>query len=160
MSARFWRKRADAIGAGLSAHAQTTVSAAYASRDRALNSVASQQKGCSSVLDRSVGREDRARGRYLALDEPQRPECAVFKEDAFPAAKDDGVDHQPELVDQVVLDQGPNQLRAPDDQQIVAILLLQRRHRLGDVAPEQPRVVPLQWLGEGRRPNVLPLFVP
>ena len=70
----------------------------------------------SSRPDRS--RESRARGRRLAVDEPQRLERAVLAEGALAAAKEDRVDHHSELVDQVVHDQRPYQLGAADHVQV------------------------------------------
>lgn len=70
----------------------------------------------SSRSERS--RLNRARGRCLAVGEPERLERAVLAEDAFAGAKDDRVDHHSELVDQVVLDQRPYQLGAADHVQV------------------------------------------
>src|SRR6266487_5261607 len=97
-----------------------------------------------------VGREDRARGRHLAVDELQRPRpAAAVPEDALAGAQDDRVDHQPELVDKVVLYQRLHQLRAAEHVQIAAVLLLQRGHGLGDVALEHGRVLPGERFREG-----------
>jgi hypothetical protein len=70
-----------------------------------LPSGASPSEQATSALDRSVRREDRACARHLAVDEPQRPERAILAKEALAAAEDERVDHQPELVDEVVLDQ-------------------------------------------------------
>jgi hypothetical protein len=50
----------------------------------------------------------------VAVAEPQLFECAVIAEETLAAAYDDRVDHQPELVDQVVLDERSHQLRAAE----------------------------------------------
>ena len=52
-------------------------------------------------------------------DEPQRPERAVIAEEPLAAAHDDRVDHQPELVDEVMLDQRLDQLGVADRQQVM-----------------------------------------
>ena len=58
-----------------------------------------------SGLGWSVRRDDDARGRHLAIEEPQRPERTVIAEQALAAARHHRVDHHPELVNQVVGDQ-------------------------------------------------------
>jgi hypothetical protein len=68
-----------------------------------------------------------------------RPEHAVVAEDSLPAAQDDGVDHQPVAVDEIVLDERGDQLGAADHVEVAAVFPLQRRHRLGGVAREQGR---------------------
>src|SRR6266540_3415619 len=95
-------------------------------------------------LGRSVRRENRARARHLALDESQWPERTVVAEDSLAAAQDEWVDHQPELIDEVVLDQRLYQLGAPDHLQIRVVLLLQFGHGLGDATMKYRRVLPLE----------------
>ena len=106
----------------------------------------------ASRLARSAGvrREDCAGSRHLAVDELQMPKHAVVPEDALTAAQHDRVDHQLELVDQVVLNQRLDQLRAANYKQITAVLLLQRDHCLGDIALDHCRVLPLEWFYESR----------
>jgi hypothetical protein len=58
-------------------------------------------------------------------------------EEAFAAAEDDGVDHEPHLVDQVVGEQRPRQFGAADQVQIVAVFTLERAQCLGHVAVQQ-----------------------
>src|SRR5205823_8954524 len=113
--------------------------------------------GWGSALDRSVGREDRPRGRHLAVVQSEWPARPIVPEDAFSASDDERVDHHPELVDEVLLNQRLYQAGAPDDVQITAVLLLQRSHRASKVASEQRRVLPLKRLGESRRRDVLGL---
>jgi hypothetical protein len=50
----------------------------------------------------SVGREDRAGRCRFAGHESESPACPVIAKEALAAAKDNGVDHQTELVDQIV----------------------------------------------------------
>jgi hypothetical protein len=57
-----------------------------------------------SVLSRCVRREDRTRCRDVTVDKPQRPERPVIRKEALAATQNDRVDHQPELIDQVLRD--------------------------------------------------------
>ena len=65
--------------------------------------------------------------------------------------QDDGEDPQPELVHEVVREQGLDQVAAPVYLDLGAILLLEAGDRLGGVALEQDRVLPLDGVeGPGR----------
>src|SRR5204862_4074278 len=48
-----------------------------------------------------VGQEHRAGRRRLALHELESPAHAVITEEALAAAENDGIDHQPQLVDEI-----------------------------------------------------------
>ena len=52
-----------------------------------------------------------------------------------------------------------DQLGAADHVHVIAVFLLQRAHRVGDVALEQRRVLPAERLAERRRRHVLRLRV-
>jgi len=52
----------------------------------------------------------------------------------FAAARNQRIDHEPELIDQPVLDQRPHELRAAHHQQVAPVFLLQGGYGLGDVA--------------------------
>ena len=97
-----------------------------------------------SGLGWSVGRDDDARGRHLAVEEPQRPERTVIAEQALAAPHHDRVNHHSELIDQIALKQRLHQLTAADHVQVLAVLLPQRGHGLGDVALSlgRPSVTP------------------
>jgi hypothetical protein len=81
------------------------------------------------------------------IDEPERPLHSVLTEEALAAADEERVDHQAELVDEVVLEERVDELRAPDRVQRVAVLLLQRRYGRADVA-DSARA---RWLALVRR---------
>jgi uncharacterized protein YciI len=93
------------------------------------------------------------------VDEAQRPERPVVTEDGLSDAQHHRVDHQPELIDEAVLDQPAHQLGAPDHVDVGAVLLLQRGDCLVDVAFEHPRVLQLERVRERRRRHVLRLRV-
>jgi hypothetical protein len=57
-------------------------------------------------------------------------------------------------VGEIVFDQRPHQPRAADRMQVPNVSVLQGDRSLGDVAYEQRRVLPFQWLGERRRGHV------
>src|SRR5207253_8546852 len=57
------------------------------------------------------------------------PACrAVGREDALAAAEHDRLDHQVQLVDEVRLEQRPNELRAAHDVHVATRSLVQRSH--------------------------------
>src|SRR5581483_11049575 len=60
------------------------------------------------------------------LSEPQRPGSARLAEEALPGADDDRVDEQAQLVDEVVLDQRPHELRAAVHDDVPFVPALQR----------------------------------
>ena len=108
------------------------------------------------LLYRPVGEdEDAVRTDLLRVHEPQIPRFPHVPEGALAFPQDYGVDHQAVLVDEVVLHQRPHQLPAAEDEDVIAVLLLQPPNSLGDVTLEQGRVFPLQRLLEGRRGDVL-----
>ena len=105
---------------------------------------------------RPVGEdEDAVRTDLLRVHEPQIPRFPHVPEEALAFPHDYGVYHQAVLVDEVVLHQRPHQLPAAEDDDVLAVLLLQPPISLGDVTLEQRRVVPPQRLSEGRRRDVL-----
>jgi hypothetical protein len=64
------------------------------------------------------------RGR-LGIHEVEVHPFARTPEQPFPTSKDQGVDHQAELVDQSVLDEGLNEAAATENGNVAARLLLQ-----------------------------------
>jgi hypothetical protein len=58
----------------------------------------------SCVAGARGGGEERTSAADLAIDERQFPLRTVISEEPFSAAHDDRVDHQPELIDEVVLE--------------------------------------------------------
>jgi hypothetical protein len=69
------------------------------------------------------------------------PEHTVIAEQTLPSADHDRVEHQPELVDQAVLEQGLHQLAAADHVQVPAVLLLQSDDGLGVEVANLPAAV-------------------
>lgn len=61
-------------------------------------------------------------------------------QEALASTEDDGVDHQPELVDQVGGEKRVHELRAPDREEVLAVVALQRPNGCGYVALEQTGV--------------------
>src|SRR5437868_14352137 len=61
------------------------------------------------------------------------PGLAVAREDALAAAEHDRLDHEAELVDQVVGDECPDQLGTAHDVDVAARTVSQRRHRAQQV---------------------------
>src|SRR4029077_1393228 len=62
---------------------------------------------------------------HLGVGEPQSLLVARLAEEPLPAPEHDRVDHQPELVDQIVLDQRLHELSAARDENVPVDLLLQ-----------------------------------
>ena len=77
--------------------------------------------------------EDAVRTDLLRVHEPQFPRFPHVPEEALAFPHDYGVDHQAVLVDEVVLHQRPHQLPAAEDEDVIAVLLLQPPNSLGDV---------------------------
>src|SRR5947208_5096143 len=84
---------------------------------------------------------ERLRGRGLAKQ-------------SLAASEHDREHHQPELVDEVVLDQHLDERGAAGDEELARDLLLELRDFGGDVAVKPRRVAPRQLL-QGRRDDVL-----
>jgi len=64
----------------------------------------------------------------------------------LPAPENDGVDGEPVLVDEVVVHQGVDEVRAAGDQDVPAGLLFEIGDLFGDIATEERRVRPLHLL--------------
>src|SRR5260370_21569183 len=79
---------------------------------------------------------------------------AGLAEQALADLEGDREDLQPQLVDQVVLDQRAYELKAAGDDDVPVYVLLQRRDLVKHVALEDCRVVP-GGIGEGRGHDVL-----
>jgi hypothetical protein len=86
---------------------------------------------------RPVGEDNDARTQRLRICEPQNFRIAFVLEEPFSAAYDDGKDHEPILVDQVVLHQRVHEIAAAEDQDVLAGLLLELGHFFGDVSLDQ-----------------------
>jgi hypothetical protein len=61
------------------------------------------------ALCRLVGEVDDARAKALGADKLQRLPIAPVLKETLPAVRDDGMDHEPELVEKVVAQQRPDQ---------------------------------------------------
>jgi len=79
---------------------------------------------------------------------------SLVAEQALAGPEGDREDLQPQLVDQVVLDQHACELKAAGDDDVPVYVLLQRRDLVQHVALEDCRVVP-GGMGEGRGHDVL-----
>src|SRR6266540_669406 len=100
---------------------------------------------------RLVGLDDDAvRADRLRLHQAQGGRLASLLEQALPTAQDDGEDHQPVLVDQVVLHQRADELGAAGHQDVAAVPLLEPGDLVDDVVPDHGRVVPLGLVQRGR----------
>src|ERR1700736_2678807 len=96
----------------------------------------------SSTLPRGrlVGRDDHARGRDPGGGKSESGERIAVGEEAAPRSKDERMDLEHELVDQVALHQRLDQLSAAHDQEILAQLLLEAGHSIPGVAFEEDGV--------------------
>ena len=74
----------------------------------------------------------------LRVDEAQRLLVARLAEEALARAEHDREDHQPKLVDEVVLDQRLHELHAAVHDDVAVHLLLELRDLLGEVAARAP----------------------
>src|SRR5215831_18883817 len=89
-----------------------------------------------------VGEEDHAVADRLRVDEMQGLLVAGLAEEARPVAEHDGEDLQPQLVDEVVLQQGVHKPEAGGHDDFSAEALLQVGDLLENVALQDRRVVP------------------
>jgi len=83
------------------------------------------------VSDELVGKEGEAVTDDLGVDEAQGFLVAGLAEQALAGPEHDRVDEQPQLVDEVVLDQRAPELIAGVDDDVPGYLLLQLRDRSG-----------------------------
>ncbi len=86
---------------------------------------------------------------HFRVDQPQRLLVARAVEEAFAGAEDDREDHQAQLVDEVVLDEGLHEPRAAVDDDVAVSFLPQLPDLLHDVALQHGRVVPVGVLERG-----------
>lgn len=89
------------------------------------------------VARRLVGHDDDARTQRRGADQPHTPGLARVPEEALPAPHDDGVNHQPVLVDEVVPHQRAHKIGAAEDEDIVAVLPLEPGDPFGDVTLDE-----------------------
>jgi hypothetical protein len=80
---------------------------------------------------------------------------AGLAEEALAGPGHERVGHQPQLVDEVVLDQRPHEPAAGVDDDLAVHLVPQRRYRAHHVSPQDRRVVPGVGILEGGRHDVL-----
>ena len=76
------------------------------------------------------------------LHEPQRAPLAVVGEHAPASAQHERIDHEPDAVDEVALEERADEGEAADDVQVVAVLALERVDRVRQIALEQRGVLP------------------
>jgi enoyl reductase-like protein len=72
----------------------------------------------------AVGGEDHTLCRVRAVHQLERVQLTVVSEKTHPATEQQRMDHQSELVDEVVRHQGPNQSAASHDQEVTVTLPL------------------------------------
>src|SRR6201982_2614504 len=106
------------------------------------------------VPDRLVGEVGDAALEGLGVEEAHGFVVAGLAEQALADPEGDREDLQPQLVDQVVIDQRAYELKAAGDNDVPVYVLLQRRDLVKHVALEDCRVVP-GGIGEGRGHDVL-----
>src|SRR5271154_3356715 len=106
------------------------------------------------VPDRLVGEVGDAALEGLGVEEAHGFLVAGLAEQALADPGGGREDLQPQLVDQVVLDQRAYELKAAGDDDVPVYVLLQRRDLVKHVALEDCRVVP-GGIGEGRGHDVL-----
>src|SRR6266436_6303980 len=106
------------------------------------------------VPDRLVGEVGDAALEGLSVEEAHGFLVAGLAEQPLADPEGDREDLQPQLVDQVVLDQRACELKAAGDDDVPVYVLLQRRDLVKRVALEDCRVVP-GGIGEGRGHDVL-----
>src|SRR3954469_9290890 len=69
-------------------------------------------------------------------------QLSVAGENGLSTADDNRIDHRPKLVDEVVLDQGRNELRASEDHEVSSAVALE----IGDrVDADDRRTLPWEW---------------
>src|SRR5690242_11753889 len=106
------------------------------------------------IPDRLVGEVGDATLEGLGVEEAHGSPVAGLAEQALAEPEGDREDLQPQLVDQVMLDQRAYELKATGDDDVPVYVLLQRRDLVKHVALEDCRVVP-GGIGEGRGHDVL-----
>src|ERR671916_979977 len=91
----------------------------------------------ASALCQMVGEIEDACAERLRVNELQRLLIAPLLEEALPVAQDDGMDHEPKLVEEVVAQQRPDEGATADDPDVLAWLPLQLGDLLRDVPLDQ-----------------------
>src|SRR5215211_8535841 len=109
----------------------------------------------ASALRWPVGEVEDTRAKSLRVHKLQLLLIAPFLKEALPAAQDNGMDHEPKLVEEVVLKQRPDEGAAADDRDVLARLLLELGDLFRDISLDQGRVLPLEGLLQGRRDDEL-----
>src|SRR5215207_11757370 len=109
----------------------------------------------ASALCRLVGEIEDARAEGLRIHELQGLLITPVLKQALPAARDNRVDHEPELVEEVISQQRPDEGATAGDRNVLAWQLLELGDLFGDISFDQRRVVPLEGHFEGRRDYVL-----
>ena len=74
----------------------------------------------ASALRRLVGEIENARAEGLRVDELQRLLIAPFLKQTLSAPHDDGMEHEPEFVEEILFEQRPDQGRAAGYRDVLA----------------------------------------
>src|SRR4029450_5176304 len=84
--------------------------------------------GGQAVLGLAVGEDDHTVADVPGLGQPQRPVAGVAREQPLAGAQHHREDHQPQLVDQPLVEQGLGQLEAAMDPDVALVALAQLLH--------------------------------
>ena len=100
----------------------------------------------ASALCRLVGEVEDTSTDRLRIHELQSLPISPVLEESLPAAQDYRVDHEPELTEEIVLKQRPDEGAASEDRDVLTGLPLELGDLLRDVTLDQRRVLPLEEL--------------
>src|SRR5687767_2055047 len=88
---------------------------------------------------RPVGEVEDASSERPRIHQLQGFPISPLLEETLAASKDDGMDHEPELVEQAIPEQRPHEGAAADDRDVLAGLPLQLGYPLHNLALDQGR---------------------
>src|SRR4051794_1447113 len=101
----------------------------------------------TSRRNRLVSDDDHAVVAYRPrFEQAERLGRRGVAEEALAVTEHHGIHHQPELVDEILVDQRTDEGRAARDEDLALRVFLQLRDFVGDVAFDPARVVPRQRL--------------
>src|SRR5580692_3458799 len=117
----------------------------------------SLSRSARDALHRLIGEDhDAIWTDGCGVEEAERGGRSAISEQALAGAEHDWEDHQPVLVDELVLGQSPHELSTTSDEDVSCDLLLEPRNLTSKLLADHGRVVPLRVLvGERPRDDVL-----
>ena len=101
-----------------------------------------------SFLDRLVGEPNGACRVRLGGNQSQRRSACVLKE-PLALAQDQRTDYEHVLIDEVMVHESADQVATAQDRYGLSKLLLEPGHFFGDIALDQPGIVPCHLLQRG-----------